>query len=45
MANSVPVLATHHPAAILRAPRSADREKKRNELIADLTRVADLVPF
>jgi uracil-DNA glycosylase family protein len=40
-ANGVPVLATHHPAAILRAPRATDREKKRGELIADLVRVAD----
>jgi uracil-DNA glycosylase len=41
MAEGLPLLATHHPAAILRAPRAADRENKRNELIADLVRVAD----
>lgn len=41
MANSVPALATHHPAAILRAPRATDRENKRDELIADLVRVAE----
>jgi DNA polymerase len=42
-ANGVTAIATHHPAAILRAPRSADREKKRDELIADLKRVTNLV--
>jgi uracil-DNA glycosylase family protein len=41
MAEGLPLLATHHPAAVLRAPRAADRENKRNELIADLVRVAE----
>jgi uracil-DNA glycosylase len=33
-------LATHHPAAVLRSPRSEDRDRKRGELIADLKRAA-----
>jgi uracil-DNA glycosylase family protein len=40
-AEGLPLLATHHPAAVLRAPRAADREDKRNELMADLVRVAE----
>jgi uracil-DNA glycosylase family protein len=36
----VPVLATHHPAAVLRAPSSEDRAAKRLELVSDLKRVA-----
>jgi DNA polymerase len=30
------ILATYHPSAILRAPEPADRQRMRNELIADL---------
>ena len=36
----LPVLATHHPAAVLRAPSSEDRAAKRLELVGDLQRVA-----
>lgn len=33
-------LATHHPAAVLRAPHEDDRAKKRGELVKDLKLVA-----
>lgn len=36
----LPVLATHHPAAVLRAPTSDDRAAKRAELVRDLQRAA-----
>lgn len=35
----LPVLATHHPAAVLRAPSAEDRAAKRAELTGDLKRV------
>lgn len=38
-----PVMATVHPASILRAPDSAEREKQRQEFVSDLKKVADLV--
>jgi DNA polymerase len=31
-----PVVATHHPSAILRAPEKADRDRMRDEFIVDL---------
>jgi uracil-DNA glycosylase family protein len=36
----LPILATHHPAAVLRALSSEDRAAKRSELVGDLKRVA-----
>jgi DNA polymerase len=36
----LPILATHHPAAVLRAPSSEDRAAKRAELTRDLKQVA-----
>jgi len=36
----VAALATHHPAAVLRAPHEDDRAKKRGELVKDLKLVA-----
>lgn len=41
--DGVLALATHHPSAVLRAPREDDRAQKRSELIADLKRVAKRV--
>jgi uracil-DNA glycosylase family protein len=37
------VMATTHPASILRAPDSAEREKQRRDFVRDLKKVADLV--
>lgn len=37
------VLATMHPASILRAPDSSEREKQRAEFVRDLKKVADLL--
>ena len=37
------VMATAHPASILRAPDSAAREQQRREFVADLKKVADLL--
>jgi DNA polymerase len=37
------VMATTHPASILRAPDSAAREQQRREFVKDLKKVADLV--
>lgn len=37
------VMATAHPASILRAPDSAAREQGRRELVADLQKVAGLI--
>ena len=37
------VLATTHPASILRAPDSAAREQQRREFVRDLQKVADLI--
>jgi uracil-DNA glycosylase family protein len=34
------LLATYHPSAILRAPDSEDRERKRDEFLKDLQKVA-----
>jgi uracil-DNA glycosylase len=39
-AYEVPALATHHPAAVLRAPSEEDRAQKRRELAGDLKRAA-----
>ena len=39
--NGTPILATYHPSAILRAPDKADRQRKRDEFVADLRLVAD----
>jgi DNA polymerase len=38
------VMATTHPASILRAPDSNEREKARAEFARDLKKVADLLP-
>jgi len=38
------VMATTHPASILRAPDSSEREKARAEFARDLKKVADLLP-
>lgn len=37
------VLATAHPASILRAPDSREREQQRGEFVRDLKKVADLL--
>jgi DNA polymerase len=37
------LMATHHPAAILRAPEEAARRQKREELVGDLRLVAERV--
>jgi len=37
------VMATTHPASILRAPDSAAREQQRREFVRDLRKVADLI--
>lgn len=37
------VMATTHPASILRAPDSAAREQQRREFVRDLKKVADLI--
>jgi uracil-DNA glycosylase family protein len=37
------LLATYHPSAILRAPDSEDRERKREEFLKDLRKVAAAV--
>jgi uracil-DNA glycosylase family protein len=37
------VIATTHPASILRAPDSASRELQRQEFVRDLEKVADLI--
>jgi len=37
------VMATAHPASILRAPDSAAREQGRRELVRDLRRIAELI--
>ena len=34
------ITATWHPSAVLRAPDQAERARMRQELIADLTRIA-----
>jgi DNA polymerase len=42
LASGMPVVATYHPSAILRAPDEAAREKLRSTLLADLRRAARL---
>ena len=37
------VMATTHPASVLRAPDSAERERQRRDFVRDLKKVADLV--
>ena len=37
------VMATTHPASILRAPDSEAREQQRREFVNDLKKVADLI--
>jgi DNA polymerase len=38
--DATPAMATHHPAAVLRAPSAEDRAEKRAEMAADLSRAA-----
>jgi uracil-DNA glycosylase len=37
------VIATVHPAAVLRAPDSREREKQRQEFVRDLKKITALI--
>jgi DNA polymerase len=37
------ILATYHPAAVLRAPKAEDRERMRIQLFKDVQQIASVV--